>query len=452
MEPERYIRKVAGLVKDNPELDLYLYHSREMPEEPQGEREARWLRIWNCEELELPVRREACMKLMGSYYETDQPQKLDAFLAGLSGELLGRPERQEAVRYMVIRGSFGQAYDWVNDYGLYGLDDRVLAELVGQVIQRREYAHDPQLLMLAELIYRRNKYDSAILRYLCLYYQGPSQEMCGVWKASRRLDVDCGELSERLLLQMLVTGAQVGEQEEIFACYMSQGARPEVVTAYLSQMAYDYFVGGKETQQEVFREITRRHRQGEAVQKVCRLAYVKYYARREREITEEVWQTARDFICQLMEEGIRLEDFLAYRGMERELAPIMDRTFIEYHGHPDSVARIHYLLSQENGDADLYITEEMRPVYGGICGKEFILFFGETLQYYIMEERGRVEQLMESGELQKREWDGPEQDGRFARINDMAVSRSMQDYDMLDRQMEEFYRTEFYNRELFRLK
>ncbi len=452
MEPERYIRKVAELVKDNPELDLYLYHSREMPEEPQGEREARWLRIWNCEELELPVRREACMKLMGSYYETDQPQKLDAFLAGLSGELLGRPERQEAVRYMVIRGSFGQAYDWVNDYGLYGLDDRVLAELVGQVIQRREYAHDPQLLMLAELIYRRNKYDSAILRYLCLYYQGPSQEMCGIWKASRRLAVDCGELSERLLLQMLVTGAQVGEQEEIFACYMSQGARPEVVTAYLSQMAYDYFVGGKETQQEVFREITRRHRQGEAVQKVCRLAYVKYYARREREITEEVWQTARDFICQLMEEGIRLEDFLAYRGMERELAPIMDRTFIEYHGHPDSVARIHYLLSQENGDADLYITEEMRPVYGGICGKEFILFFGETLQYYIMEERGRVEQLMESGELQKREWDGPEQDGRFARINDMAVSRSMQDYDMLDRQMEEFYRTEFYNRELFRLK
>ena len=65
-------------------------------------------------------------------------------------------------------------------------------------------------------------------------------------------------------------------------------------------------------------------------------------------------------------------------------------------------------------------------MYGGICGKEFILFFGETLQYYIMEERGRVEQLMESGELQKREWDGPEQDGRFARINDMAVSRSMQ--------------------------
>ena len=251
---------------------------------------------------------------------------------------------------------------------------------------------------------------------------------------------------------MLVTGCYVGEQEEIFAHYVSQGARPEVEAAYLLQTSHDYFVRGKEIQQEVFREITRLHQRQEPVQKVCRLAYVKYYAQHQQEITEEIWRTARDFICQLMEEGIRLKDFLAYRGMERELTPIMDRTFIEYHGHPDSVVRIHYLLTQKDGNEDLYITEEMRSVYGGVCSKEFVLFFGESLQYYIVEERGRVEQLMESGELQKDDSAGPEQDGRFARINDMAVSRSLRDYDMLDQQMEEFYRAEYYNRQLFRLK
>ncbi len=452
MMPGRHIGKVAEWVKDSPELDLYLYHSRELPEEPKGEQEARWLRIWNCEELELTVRREACKKLMDSYYETDQTQKLDAFLTNLSGDLLERQERQEAVRYMVIRGLCEQAYEWLACYGLYELDSRVLVELVGQVIQRREYTFDEQLLKLAELIFQRKKYDGTILRYLCLYYQGPSRETRGIWKAARSFEVDCRELSERLLLQMLVTGCYVGEQEEIFAHYVSQGARTEVVTAYLSQTAYDYFVRGKETQQEVFREITRLHRCGEAVLKVCRLAYVKFYAQHEQEVTEEIRQTARDFICQLMEEGIRLKDFLCYRGMERELAPIMDKTFIEYHGHPDSVVRIHYLLTRENGEEDLYITEEMRPVYGGICSKEFILFFGESLQYYIVEERGRVEQLMESGELRKGDSAAPERDGRFARINDMAESRSLKDFDMLDRQMEEFYRTEYYNRELFQLK
>lgn len=450
--PGQYIGKVAEWVQDSPELDLYLYYSGELSKEPGGQQEARWLRIWNCEDLEIPVRREACLKLMNSYYETDQTQKLDGFLANLSGELLGRSERQEAVRYMVIRGSYEQAYDWLICYGLYELDSRVMVELVSQVIQRREYALDERLLKLAELIFQRKKYDGTILRYLCLYYQGPSREMRSIWKESRGFDVDCQELSERLLLQMLVTGCYVGEQAEIFAYYVSQGARSEVENAYLSQTAHDYFVRGKEMQQEVFWEIMRQYQRQEPVQKVCKLAYVRYYAQHGQAVTEEIWQTARDFICQLMAEGIRLKDFLAYKGMERELEPIMDRTFIEYHGHPDSVVRIHYLLSQENGEEDLYITEEMRPVYGGICSKEFVLFFGESLQYYIMEERGRVEQLMESGELQKGDCVSPEQDGRFARINDMAVSRSLQDYDMLDKQMEEFYRTEYYNRELFQLK
>ncbi len=89
---------------------------------------------------------------------------------------------------------------------------------------------------------------------------------------------------------------------------------------------------------------------------------------------------------------------------------------------------------------------------GGVCSKEFVLFFGESLQYYIMEERGRVEQLMESGRLQRSDVPALEQKGRFGRINEMAASRSLQDYDGLDGQMEEFYRTEYFNREFFQLK
>lgn len=452
MVPGRHIGKVAEWVKNSPELDLYLYNGRELPKEPRQQQEARWLRIWRCEELEPEVRREACGKLMKCYYETDQVQALDTFLAGLSGELLGQQERQEAVRYMVIRGSYEQAYDWFCRYGLYELDSRILVELAGQMIQRMEYTSDRQLLKMAELIFQGKKYDGTILRYLCMHYQGPSREMRSIWKAARSFDVDCRELSERLLLQMLMTGSYVGEQEEIFTYYVTRGARPEVAAAYLAQTAHDYFVRGKEIQREVFREIMRLHWHREPVQRVCRLAFVKYYAQHGEEITEEIYRTARDFICELMEEGIRLKDFLAYQGMERELAPIMDRTFIEYYGHPDSVVRIHYLLSQENGDEDLYVTEEMRPVYGGVFSKEFVLFFGESLQYYIMEERGRVEQLMESGELRKGDSDRPEQEGRFARIDDMAVSRSLRDYDALDQQLEEFYRTEYFNRQLFRLK
>ncbi|MDE7223287.1 MAG: hypothetical protein K2O34_05850, partial [Acetatifactor sp.] len=452
MVPGRYIRQVAAQVKNSPLLDLYLYHSRELLEEPEGEQEARWLRIWHYEELEPAVRREVCLRLMQYYYQTEQKEKLDELLEGLPEELLGQQERREAVRYMVIRNRYEQAYRWLCDYQLYDLDSKVMVHLTGQIILSREYAKDEQLLKLSELLFREKKYDGTILRYLCLHYQGLSRDMRSIWKAAQSYDVDCHELSERLLLQTLITGTYVGEQEEIFASYVAQGGDPEVEAAYLSQSAYDYFVRDKEVQQETFREIMRLHQRHETVEKVCKLAFVKYYAAHAQEITEEIYRTAKDFICWLMEEGIHLKDFLAYKGMERELGPIMDRTFLEYHGHPDSVVRIHYLLTQENREEDLYITEEMTPVCGGVCSKEFVLFFGESLQYYIMEERGRVEQLMESGRLQRSDVPALEQEGRFGRINEMTASRSLQDYETLDRQMEEFYRTEYYNREFFRLK
>ncbi|MCM1373725.1 MAG: DUF5717 family protein [Muribaculum sp.] len=450
MIPGRYIRQVAGWVKNNPELDLYLYRSRELPEET--DMEALWQRVWQHEGLELSVRREACLRLMQHYYQTEQKQRLYDFLMKLPAELLGRQEQQEAVRYMVICGNYEQAYRWLCDYMLYGLDGKAMVCLAGQMIQNCEYARDEQLLKLSELIFQEKKYDSTILRYLCLHYQGPSRDMRNIWKAARSYDVDCHELSERLLLQMLLTGVYVGEQDEIFASYVSEGADPEVEAAYLSQSAYDYFVRDKKAQPEIFQEIMRLRQSGEPIRKVCRLAFVKYYAERPQERTEEIYQTAADFIRQLMDEGIHLEAFLSYKGLEKELAPIMDRTFIEYHGHPDSVVRIHYLLTQENSGEDLYITEEMLPICGGVCSKEFVLFFGETLQYYIMEERGRVEQLMESGKLCRGDASALEHEGRFERINEMVTSRVLEDYDSLDRQLEEFYRTEYFNREFFQLR
>ena len=37
------------------------------------------------------------------------------------------------------------------------------------------------------------------------------------------------------------------------------------------------------------------------------------------------------------------------------------------------------------GAGEEYIKEEMKDMFGGICVKQFILFFGEHLQYYITE-------------------------------------------------------------------
>ena len=40
-------------------------------------------------------------------------------------------------------------------------------------------------------------------------------------------------------------------------------------------------------------------------------------------------------------------------------------------------------MLHENGQAEDYLSEYMQEVYSGVFFKEFVLFFGENIQYYI---------------------------------------------------------------------
>ena len=135
--------------------------------------------------------------------------------------------------------------------------------------------------------------------------------------------------------------------------------------------------------------------------------------------------------------------------MENELR---DKTIVEYTAKPGAKARIHYVIQKEEGDSGEYLSEYMRDVYGGVCTKEFVLFFGETLQYYVTEEADGEEQLTESDSVQKSEMDYVRQESRFDKINDVIISRTMEDYDALDEALEDYYRAEYYNSRLFTLE
>ncbi len=91
-------------------------------------------------------------------------------------------------------------------------------------------------------------------------------------------------------------------------------------------------------------------------------------------------------------------------------------------------------------------------MYAGVFFKELVLFFGESLQYYITEEQGGEEQLTESGTLQKSDIRGSEADSRYHLVNDIIISKTLQDFDTMDHLLEEYYRKEFLNGRLFELK
>ncbi len=413
-------------------------------------------RVAACENVEMTVRREACLKLLNYFYDMDDMRALDDYLEKLPRQEVFREfsmeERGEVLKILVLRGKYQEAYEWIKQYAPYFVDVKTLVRLVSEIMNQNNCVEDATLTAAALHVFRQGKYNSDVIRYLTLYYSGMTKNMRDIWKAAKSFGVDCYELSEKILIQMLYSGSFVGEKMEIFNYYISQGAKAEVEAAFLAQCAYDYFVNEKVMEQSVFRQMQNMYQRGEQLQWVCKLAFLKYYAENGRDLREEQLPLVRTFLQEMLRRRIHLNFFKEYEKYVDLTWEIMDKTIIEYRARPGNRAKIHYVVLHENGDTSGYRCEYMQDVYGGVCFKEFVLFFGESLQYYIMEEDNGEEQLTESGNLQKSDLLGNTDGSRYEMINDMLLGKNLQDYDTLDDLLEEYARREYLGSRLFRLR
>ena len=182
------------------------------------------------------------------------------------------------------------------------------------------------------------------------------------------------------------------------------------------------------------------------------MAFLKYYAENPKEVTFEEKPLIEAFLSEMLHEGIHLNFFRDLKGFQHLTQVMADKTIVEYRTRPGGKAKIHYVVVDENGEANEYTAEYMTEVYAGVCFKEFILFFGESLQYYITEEYGGEEQLTESGNIQKSDIVNEYHNNRYEMVNDMMISRTLQDYDTLDKLLEEYCRKEYWNTQMFHLQ
>lgn len=452
MVPGKFLRMILPLAKSHPALDLYLCDSERSRLEDGEENIERALRVVSSGYCDSRMHRELVLRILQHYYDTDNMRCLDEYLQTIAPEELSMEERSIVIRFMVLRGNFELAGEWLETYGPYFMDAKILVRLISPLMEKSHMMEDTILTASAVYAFQKGKYDSTVLQYLVLYYRGMTKSMRDIWKAARAFGVDCFRLSETILVQMLYSGAFVGEKMEIFRYYISQGPKPEVEEAFLAQCAYDYFVKDRVMESDVFQEIQAMYLRGEPVQRVCRLAYLKYYAEAKPERTEQVNRLAEGFLHEMMSDGIHLEFFRAYKENREVALELADKTIIEYHANPRGKTSIHYVILHENGESDEYTTEYMQEVLGGVCFKEFVLFFGETLQYYITEERNGEEQLTESGNLQKSDIRGEGHDSRYQLVNDIVISKTLEDFDTMDNLLEEYKRKEFLNGKLFGLK
>jgi hypothetical protein len=455
MLPGRFLPRLGAFSEDNINFNLYMInqdgHTGTSEDGMEAVDAERCLDLILSNMITEKLKISLAKKLLQYYYDNDDIRAMDICIESLKNTELTAADRAVILKYIIARGRYDTAYEWIKEYSPYYIEPKALLYFLDRLITEKPDVEDSVILAAAVYVFTKGKYNSSILGYLVRFYNGMTKNMRDIWKAAKAFDIDTYELCERMLIQMVYTGAYVGEQNEIFASYREKGAKEDVEIAFLSHCAYDYFVRERLTEKTVFDAIESMYLRGDEPEKLCRLAYLKYYGENPDEKTEQSENVAKDFLKGMLSEKIHLNFFREYTEFSELLKDMEDKTIIEYRVSPGAVARIHYMLVSEDDNTGEYKSEYMQEVTEGVCFKEFILFFGERLQYYIVEEKNHEEQLTESGTLQKSDAADSIAGSRFEMINDMEISKAMQDYETLDRLMEEYFRKEFYNAELFKL-
>ena len=452
LSPVKLALMISPFVRDNLGFALYTCFEYQNTFAVQDDNADLVAYLAGSDRIEEQMKREMRMMLVHFYYEKDRMRELDDYLFKLTPEDVSRRNRKEIIRYMIVRGMYEEAYVWVRRYGPYGVDAKTLVKLCSRLLEEGNETQDPVMTGVLHYVVSKGKYDENVLNYLIRYYTGSIKDMRDIWKLAEDFGVDTYALGERLIVQMLYTGAHVGDKMDIFRAYCKAGGDETLRAAFVSQCSYDYAIGGQITEPYIFENILYLYKEEAPLHLVCKIAFLQYYAENKQEQDDAVKQVCCEFLRDLLNENIVLPVYKEYQGYIPQMDEYQDKTMVEYRAKPGSKAIIHYVIQGEDSPENEYRKEEMKDMFAGLCVKEFILFFGERLQFYITEVSEGGEQLTKSGAINRSDIGQDSFESRFTVLNDIMIGMTLHDYDTVDGLMRDYYRQDYMADMVFRMR
>ena len=345
------------------------------------------------------MKKEVLFNLCRYYFDKDKIRELDRLLFMAKPEVLPASDRAEILHILVARGFYEMAFKWMSSFGMEHVESKISMRLLSRYLERTDYADEENMKRLCSQLYRDGRFDQVILRYLADYFAGTNEEMMELLYHCESFGVDCYRLVERILIQMLFTGIQGPERENMYLRFTKGGGSTAIRKAYLAESAYAYFVGEAAVPESIFAEMESLFREGEELNRICKLSYAKHAS----EKPKESWNVPvlTTIVGEEIKNNVVFPFFLKFAPVVPAVVPYTDRAFVEYRANADSRVIMHYAIERENSDNPEYRKEEMDNLYYGFFVKDFILFAGDSVAYYITEESGNKEQLTLSATLKK---------------------------------------------------
>lgn len=392
-------------------------------------------------------RRQIGMQLMQYYFDADQTSNLDQLLEETELTGLNQSERAQVIRFFILRDMNEKAYQALMTYGFEGVSNKQLKQMFYYGLSKFNGERNVQVLAIANYIFAMAKQDEGVLEYLVANFEGNIKQMRSIWEKAVECKLDARALAEKILVQMLFTGAYVAHKHEIFKYYYEAGANPKVVSEYLSYCAYRYFVEEEVVDESIFDIILKE----EKTSSICKIATIQFFANDPVNMDDNQKEVVCKYMKELLAENIYFPFFNTVANELPILLPRTERTYVEYRTKRGVKVILHYVLG-DNEELSEYHKEEMREVYDGYYCKSFVLFFGEKLQYYITEEIDGTEMLTKSNTVEKSDTIDLNEESRFDLLNQMIMSLSLDEQESAKELAIDYARRDFVTDKLFKIR
>ena len=382
------------------------------------------------------------------YYSTHvQGENLDVYLETMDYREYAMVDKKTLLTILIQRGLFPQAMSVVEAFGFEGVDERALLKLVSRMIIRCDSAEDEELIALASYVYRKGIYDEVILQYLMKFRFGPLDELFDIWKSACGFEMDTYNLEERILSLLMFTADYREEGEEILKAYVGHSGKEKVIGAYLTMRAYGIFVKDMPETPCICEYLKCRSIKEWPADRICDLALLKILSE-EKAADREILALEEEILASSVKDGMV---FAFFRNLDQSvLQPYQldDKTFVEYHGSPESSVTLYYSLDTGLGTEPEYKSEPLRNIYEGIFVKTFTLFYGETLRYYFQtEDRDGVhkteEKVLTMNQTDERA------SSKYLLINQILCARKLEKEPEVKEKLSRYLRQEQYVSEMF---
>jgi len=439
MHVDNFLETCYEIGSDNRKLLLHMWEKNKNYNRQDNMMMELQKQISQMEGLREEIKNSCVVSLVEYYYEHYNVELLESYLNAVNLRLLSTKDREKMLEMMILRDMYDKVIESVELFGCStGMQAKRLSRLCVRGISSPQEERDrATLLTMGFFAFQSGKVEERLLQYLVDRYNGTTGDMCELWKAARNMEIETTSLEERLLAQMLFAESYVEDSFAVFVSYCGSGLNRKLIRAYFSYCAYKYFVKDRMTNPELF-ELLKKESFLENNQ-ICVLALLKYYAGKET-LLEAEKSFVNFHIQRFVQKKLIFGFYKEFEGKIALPAYMLDKYYVEYRTNPNHKLRIHYSCGLEDEELQ---QEEMEDAGYGIFEKELILFYGESLQYFITEESEQGVEIVESKVVNHMDTEMASGTTKYGKINEILMIAELQDEKTLYSLLEQYYKEEY---------